>query len=95
MSNRVNRLPKELREVGAVVVRAGQLYRLDRIEPHQCRTGRITTLAVWCSTCTDCGASFEFRSTVAQQPENRRCAMHKRPGFRVGQRFLNGQTMES
>jgi hypothetical protein len=64
-------LPAKLRRAGAVVCRDGQNYRLVRTESHQCRNGRITTLAVWRSKCAEGGVSFDFHAPIARLPENR------------------------
>lgn len=63
----------------------GQRYDLSHIEPHTCRDGRETLLAVWFSHCADCGATFYFSAPLRAktfQP-NRRCKAHSKPGVRV------------
>jgi hypothetical protein len=58
------KLPDEFRLPGAIIpTLGGQVYRLDRVEPHQRRDGTMTSIAIWtCSACADCGAPFRSLS---------------------------------
>jgi hypothetical protein len=74
-------LPEEFRLPSAVVVRPnGQVYRLDRVQPHERRDGSMTSLAVWRSACADCGAPFECTEPLGKFPLSRRCHAHRAPG---------------
>ena len=66
----------------------GQSYHLVKSEPYTRLDGGKTTLSVWQSNCPVCGDLFEIRTPAKAskfQP-NRRCAEHKRPGYRVNPR---------
>ena len=73
--------------IGMVFKRGEQRYECVAIRPHQRIDGRLTKLAVWLTTCPECGEAFEVVCTtsMAWGPTNRRCPLHRNPGQRVEQ----------
>jgi hypothetical protein len=76
--------------LGTIIVHDGQRYELVRTEPYTRRDGHETTLLVWCSGCAECGAPFEFLTSLRKDGLNRRCDGHKRPGIPVTPRGRAG-----
>ena len=81
----MTKLPQEFALVPGITFTLpnGQPYQLIRAEPYRRVDGKEIALAVWTSNCADCGAPFEVRRPLDRAPENRRCNLHKRPGYKV------------
>jgi hypothetical protein len=73
--------------IGMIFKRGVQRYECVAIRPHQRIDGRMTKLAVWITTCPECGEAFEVVCTTSMNrgPGNRRCPLHHNPGQRVEQ----------
>jgi hypothetical protein len=81
----VTAIGKKKTLIGKQKMFQGQVYLCIDIEPHTCRDGRETRLAVWRSACAECGGPFVFRLPVSHRKfmPSRRCTKHRRPGVRV------------
>lgn len=66
-----------------VELSGGQEYRLIRFEDHRNRAGQILTLAVWETSCAECGEPMEVKALRGRVDFNRRCRAHRRPLTRV------------
>jgi hypothetical protein len=66
-----------------------QTYRRVAEWPYTRSDGSSTLLTTWVSSCAQCGASFEIQvpSSARRFTPNRRCSVHRRPGFRVTEVF--------
>jgi hypothetical protein len=71
--------------IGMIFKRGVQRYECVAIRPHQRIDGRMTKLAVWITTCPECGEAFEVVCTTSMNrgPGNRRCPLHRAPGKKV------------
>jgi hypothetical protein len=73
--------------VGTTFTKGGQKYTCVGFRDYTNLAGHTSPLAILESQCVDCGAPFRFMTTVGalrRREVNRRCALHKRPGARVG-----------
>jgi hypothetical protein len=82
-------------EIGTIVVLNGQEYRLIRFDRYTTKIGRTTALAVWQTTCAECGAEFEAIQEIGKIELSRRCAQHKKPGVPVTSRSNNSSHAEA
>ena len=69
--------------VGLVLVIDDQRYEIVGAIDHVRLDGSPTRLAVWRSTCFECGETFECKCPALMLPETRRCREHKMPGRRI------------
>jgi len=65
--------------------KGGQQYEFVGPRRHTRRDGTETFLAVWRTTCPQCGESFLCTTPgeASKFEPNRRCQKHKRPGQRA------------
>lgn len=74
----------EVPPLGTVLSLGDQDYVLIGVDPHLRLDGSTTSLCVWQSHCAQCGTPYVCRSPLRIHSLNRRCDIHKRPGFRPG-----------
>lgn len=69
--------------IGQIVKHSGQPYRLVAIEPYERKSGGLSNLYRFETSCPDCGKPFQITAAKETKYPTRRCPEHRKMGVKA------------